>query len=181
MPYVEEILEYNRGFVASKGYEAYITTKYPKKKIAVISCMDTRLSELLLPALNLKNGDAKIIKVAGAVVENPFDSVMRSIIIAIYELGVNSIFVVGHHDCGMQGMKPDAITEKMRDKSIALEKIEMKYGSKIDINAWLNGFHLAEDSVTDTVSFIKQHPMVPADIEIHGFVIDPVTGKLDKI
>ena len=60
-PTVATILEHNAAFVASKGYERYQTDKYPEKKLAIVSCMDTRLTELLLAALGLKNGDAKII------------------------------------------------------------------------------------------------------------------------
>ena len=51
---IEEILEYNKTFVESKGYEKYLTDKYPDKKLAVLSCMDTRLTELLPAALGLK-------------------------------------------------------------------------------------------------------------------------------
>lgn len=62
---IDQILSYNKTFVAQKGYEKYITDKFPDKKLAVLSCMDTRLTELLPAALGLKNGDAKIIKNAG--------------------------------------------------------------------------------------------------------------------
>ena len=64
---IDKILAFNREYVASKGYERHITDKFPDKKLAVLSCMDTRLSVLLQDALGLKNGDAKIIKNAGAV------------------------------------------------------------------------------------------------------------------
>ena len=46
---INEILEYNARFVENKEYEPYLTTKYPDKKIAIVSCMDTRLTQLLLP------------------------------------------------------------------------------------------------------------------------------------
>ena len=58
---IEDILEYNKRFVENKGYEKYITNKYPDKKIAILSCMDTRLTELLPAALGIKNGDVKMI------------------------------------------------------------------------------------------------------------------------
>ena len=57
---LEEILAYNKRFVENKGYEAYITNKYPDKKIAILSCMDTRLTALLPAALGIKNGDLKM-------------------------------------------------------------------------------------------------------------------------
>lgn len=63
---IEEMLKYNRQFVETKAYEAYKTSKYPDKKIAIVTCMDTRLVTLLPAALGLKNGDVKIIKNAGA-------------------------------------------------------------------------------------------------------------------
>ena len=64
---IEDILKYNKQFVENKGYEKYITNKYPDKKIAILSCMDTRLTELLPAALGIKNGDVKMIKNASAV------------------------------------------------------------------------------------------------------------------
>ena len=62
---INEIMEYNKKFVENKAYEPYLTSKYPDKKLAILTCMDTRLIELLPAALGLKNGDAKIIKNAG--------------------------------------------------------------------------------------------------------------------
>ena len=80
---IDQIIDYNKTFVEQKGYEKYLTSKYPDKKLAVLSCMDTRLTELLPAALGLKNGDAKIIKNAGGLVISAFDSAMRSLIVAI--------------------------------------------------------------------------------------------------
>ena len=91
---IDQIIDFNKTFVAQKGYEKYVTDKYPDKKLAVLTCMDTRLTELLPAALGLKNGDAKIIKNAGGLIITPFDSAMRSLIVAIYELGVEEIMVV---------------------------------------------------------------------------------------
>lgn len=62
---IEEILKFNTRFVAQKEYENYVTSGQPNRKLAVLSCMDTRLTELLPKAMGLKNGDAKFIKVAG--------------------------------------------------------------------------------------------------------------------
>ena len=85
---IEDILAYNKRFVAEKGYEKYITNKYPDKEIAILSCMDTRLTALLPAALGIKNGDVKMIKNAGGIISHPFGSVIRSLMVAIYELGV---------------------------------------------------------------------------------------------
>ncbi|WP_290368934.1 carbonic anhydrase, partial [Peribacillus frigoritolerans] len=88
MSVISSILDYNKTFVDQNKYERFQTTKYPDKKIVIITCMDTRLLELLPKAMGLRNGDAKIIKNAGAIVSHPFGSIMRSILVAIYELKV---------------------------------------------------------------------------------------------
>ena len=97
---IDKILKFNQEFVANKDYEKYITTKYPDKKIAILSCMDTRLTELLPAALGIKNGDVKMIKNAGGIISHPFGSVIRSLLVAIYELGVTEVMVIAHSDCG---------------------------------------------------------------------------------
>ncbi len=74
---IDEILKYNKEFVEEKKYEQYKTSKYPDKKIAIITCMDTRLTELLPAALGIRNGDVKIIKNAGGVVSHAFGSVVQ--------------------------------------------------------------------------------------------------------
>lgn len=181
MSYIEEILEFNKKFVEDKQYEIYKTTKMPAKKIAIISCMDTRLTDLLPAALNFKNGDIKIIKNAGANISHPFGSVVRSLIIAIYNLGVEEIMVIGHHDCGMQGLDTSDLIQKMLDRKISKEKIDMVNYCGIDTNRWLKGFNCVEQSVTETVSVIRNHPLIPADVKVYGFTIDPETGKLDKL
>ena len=91
---IDQMLEYNKQFVASHSYEKYKTSKFPDKKIAIVTCMDTRLVELLPAALGIKNGDVKIIKNAGGTITHPFDSTVRSLLVAIYELGVEEVMII---------------------------------------------------------------------------------------
>ena len=97
---IDTILAFNRQFVAEKAYEPYITDKYPARKLAILTCMDTRLTELLMKALGLRNGDAKVIKNAGGLILSETDSAIRSLLVAIYELGVEEIMVIHHPTCG---------------------------------------------------------------------------------
>lgn len=106
---------------------------------------------------------------------------MRSLLVAVYELGVEEIMVIGHYDCGMQGLDASGIIEKMMDRNISKDKIDMVRYAGIDINVWLKGFDDAETSVTETVNLIKNHPFIPVDVTVYGFMIDPETGKLDRI
>lgn len=181
MKKLDEILEFNKEFVETKDYKQYITTKNPDKKLVIVSCMDTRLTELLPKAMNLKNGDAKIIKNAGASIMHPFGSTTRSILVAIYEFEADEILVVGHHDCGMSNLNPDNILDKVYQRGISTDVVDILNHSGIDVKKWLQGFDSVEESVRESVKAIIEHPLVPKDVIVHGLIIDPCTGKLDVI
>ncbi|HLT56156.1 MAG TPA: carbonic anhydrase, partial [Bacillota bacterium] len=83
--YLDEMLAFNKRFVENKEYELYKTDTYPNKRMVIFTCMESRLVELLHRALNIQNGDVKIIKNAGAIIRKPFDTVMKSILVAIYK------------------------------------------------------------------------------------------------
>lgn len=178
---LEEILKHNREFVKNKKYEQYITNKYPDKKIAIVTCMDTRLIELLPAALGFKNGDIKIIRVAGGVISHPFGSVVRSLLVAVYELGVTHIMIVGHTDCGAQHMDSKAMIEHMKQRGISTSNIDMMHYCGIDIEAWLTSFDHTEEAVKESVEMLRHHPLIPEDITIQGFIIHSVTGELRPI
>lgn len=178
---IDEILAYNKKFVEEKRYEQYAASKYPNKKIAIITCMDTRLVELLPAALGFKNGDVKIIKNAGGVVSNPFGSVIRSLLVAIIELGVEEVMVIGHTDCGVQHIDSEVMIHHMKERGITQESIDLMKYCGVNFENWLSGFDTVEQSVTDTVDTIKHHPLMPQDIKIGGYVIDSVTGELHVI
>ncbi len=178
---IDQIIEFNKTFVASKAYEQYVTDKYPDKKLAVLSCMDTRLTELLPAALGLKNGDAKIIKNAGGLVISPFDSAIRSLIVAIYELGVEEIMVVAHSNCGACHMSYDHFHDEMIARGITDETLDTIRNCGIDLDQWLEGFKDTPESVRRTVTTIKTHPLMPRDVTVRGFIIDSTTGALEEI
>ena len=178
---IDQIIDYNKTFVARKGYEQYLTDKYPDKKLAVLSCMDTRLTRLLPAALGLKNGDAKIIKNAGGLVISSFGSAMRSLIVAIYELGVEEVMVVAHTHCGACHMSFDHFREAMTARGVTHETLDLIGKCGIDLHHWLEGFKDTPTSVLKTVETIKTHPLVPKDIVVRGFIIDSETGALEEI
>lgn len=178
---IEEILRHNRKFVEDKGYERFITSKYPDKKIAIVTCMDTRLVELLPAALGVRNGDVKIIKNAGGVITNPFDSAMRSLLIAVYELGVEEIMVIGHTECGVQGMNADEMLHLMKERGVPEGNISLMRHCGIDLDRWLHGFDEVEQAISETVDLIRNHPLMTSDIRVGGYVIDSVTGQLRPI
>lgn len=178
---IDQIIAYNGSFVEQKGYEPYVTDKYPDKKLAVLTCMDTRLTELLPAALGLKNGDAKIIKNAGGLILSPFDSAMRSLIVAVYELGVQEVMVVAHSQCGACHMSYSHFYDEMKARGISDNTLDTIRECGIDLNHWLEGFHDTEASVRATVKTILSHPLMPKDVIVRGFIIDSVTGALQEV
>ncbi len=178
---IDDIIAYNKHFVEEKEYEKYTSSKYPNKKIAILTCMDTRLVELLPAALGMKNGDVKMIKNAGGVISNPFGSVIRSLLVAIFELGVEEIMVIGHTDCGVQHIDSQQMISHMKERGITQENIDFIKYCGIDFEKWLTGFDTVEQSVTNTVNTIRRHPLIPKDVKIGGYVMDSVTGELQVI
>lgn len=179
---IQELKDFNKKFVEEKGYERFATSKYPDKRIAIVTCMDTRLVELLPAALGLRNGDVKIIKNAGATITNPFDSTMRSILIAIYELGVNEVMVIGHTGCGVQGMDAEEMLHLMKERGVSEEHITLMKHCGINLNEWLHGFDDADEAVKETVDLISNHPLMPpSGVNVQGFVMDSYTGELRQL
>ena len=178
---IEQMLEHNREFVAQRRYEQYQTSKYPDKRIAIVTCMDTRLVELLPAALGIRNGDVKIIKNAGGTITNPFDSTVRSLLVAVYELGVNEIMVIGHTGCGVQGMNADEMLELMKQRGVSEEHINLMKHCGIDLKTWLHGFDDTEGAIAETVDLIKNHPLMAPDVMVRGYIMDSTTGALSSI
>ncbi|MBR3074771.1 MAG: carbonic anhydrase [Bacteroidales bacterium] len=176
---IDQILDFNRNFVASKAYEPFVTDKFPAKRLAVLTCMDTRLTELLPLALGLKNGDAKIIKNAGGLILSQTDSAVRSLLVGIYELGVNEVMVVHHSTCGACHMSYADFKPHMLQHGIS-EAVLSEWEGK-GIAQWLEGFHDTEASVRRTVAAIVDHPLIPKDVVVRGFIIDSVTGALTEV
>jgi carbonic anhydrase len=181
MTKLEEILAFNREFVARKEYEAFKTTKFPDKRLVILSCMDTRLEELLPKAMNLRNGDFKHVKSAGAIVSHPFGSVMRSILVALYALNAEEVMVVGHYDCGMSMISAEDMLNKMKQQGIAAETISLLQNAGINLKTWLRGFDSVEESVKRSVEVISNHPLLPRRVPVHGLLINPETGQLDLV
>lgn len=178
---IDELLSFNRSFVESKGYEKYITDKYPDKKIAIVTCMDTRLTELLPVALGIRNGDVKMIKNAGGTINHPFGSAMRSLLVAIYELGVKEVMIIGHTDCGVQHMDSELMLKHMRERGVSQDHIDMMEYCDVNLRQWLSGFNDTEEAVRKSVALVRHHPLVPDDITVRGFIMDSVTGELMEI
>lgn len=181
MSALPEILSHNAAFVAGKEYEAFLTSPLPNKRLVVITCMDTRLVELLPKAMGIRNGDVKMIKIAGAIVSHPFGSVMRSVLVAVYQLGAEEIAVVGHHGCGMTGLSSAEVLDKARQRGVSPDVFATLDHAGVDLPHWLTGFASPEAGVIASVNMIRKHPLLPRDVAVHGLIMHPDTGRLEVL
>src|SRR6266581_8724745 len=93
MTVIDEVLEANE--IYARTHELRPLTPRPARKLAILTCMDTRLS---IRTLGLKTGDAHIIRNAGGIVT---DDALRSLLVSHYPLGTEEIMVINHTDCGL--------------------------------------------------------------------------------
>ena len=185
MALIDEILATNEKFCANlpEEYKAYEhedphDSKIPKKKLAILTCIDTRLVDFLEPALGLKRGDAKIIKTVGNCVTGYFDTAVKSLLVTIYELGVQEIAVVGHHNCGMEATTSESLTKAMLERGVSPDAIKMV---EKELKEWADGFKDPVQNVKDVVKLLKEDPLIPKDVKVHGLIFHPRSGKLDLL
>lgn len=179
MTALEEILTVNKFFVQNISEDfkrtAETVSKVPRKKIAIFTCMDTRLVEFLEPALGIRREDAVVIKNAGNSVTGIFEATIRSLMIAIFELGIQEIMVIGHEDCGVAHSTAQDIIEKMRRRGISYDAIKM---IQDELETWLDNFHRPHENVRQVVDKIRNNPLIPVDVPIHGLMFEPNTGEI---
>ncbi len=175
---LEKALKYNKAFVEQKEYLPFVTTKYPDTKVAILTCMDTRLVELLPAALGFKNGCAKIIKNAGAIISHPYESVIRSLLVAIYDLAVEEVWVIGHTDCGMEQMNSQKLIDKMKARGISEDTLSHISDNGICFDSWLHGFDEVNEAILKTAQTVKDHPLIPKDVKVVSMLMDSTTGEV---
>ncbi len=177
MNLLDSILTVNRKFVHPGAFSPL--PKNPKKQFAIFTCMDTRLVDFLEPAMGIKRGDAKVIKNAGNILVDPLrGGVIRSLVAAIFMLGVEEVFVIGHEDCGMSDVHPEKLRNDMIARGVSPEAIETLVP---DLAQWLGAFSCPEENVCDVVGKIRANPLIPADVPIHGLIFCPNDGRLEVV
>src|SRR5690625_4926633 len=104
------------------------------KKMVVFTCMESRLVELLPKSLNIQNGDVKMVKNAGAIIRKSFDSIIKSLLVAIYKLEAKEVVVIGHHDCGMSCIDTENQMERIKKAGISDDTFRALDYSGIDFH-----------------------------------------------
>ena len=131
---LQEILTNNHEFLANNKCTKEIS-KYPQKKFALLTCMDTRLVELINKALGIHRGDAKIIQNAGTSLIGEMGETVKSLLLTIYVFDIKEIFIVGHYDCGVALTSSKDILHNMRSRGVSEQqlKLELKRFSRTSI------------------------------------------------
>ena len=175
MSLLDDVIAHNSRFVSERQGKLAGT---PAKRVAIFTCMDTRLVDFLEPAMGLKRGDAKVIKNAGTTVLDPNGGVIRSLAVAIYALNCEELFVIGHLDCGMTRIDVDEFKHRMLDRGVPPENIA---ALKPDLSEWLGTFRDTGGNIRRGVHLLRDNPLIPNDVPIHGLIFDPATGGLELL
>lgn len=155
----------------------------PSRGFAILTCMDARLDPAKYAGLS--EGDAHVIRNAGG---RASDDAIRSLVISYKLLGTREWFVIHHTDCGMQ-LFTDQIMRDLLASSLETATIDAtgwhdsSRGSGSAEAAYVNWltFDDLAKSVVDDVKRIRNHPLVPPQIPIYGYIYDVKTGKLIEV
>jgi carbonic anhydrase len=135
----------------------------PRRKVAVLACMDTRID--LFPMLGLERGDAHIIRNAGGLVT---DDAIRSLSASQRLLGTEEIVVVMHEGCGLHGASEDEFAARLRADGV--------------LPTWrLGAFADVETTLRHSLERLRNAPELVAHDHVRGFIFDPEDGTLREV
>ena len=163
MSYFENFLKANQAYVELHG-DLHLSIK-PKTKVAIVTCMDSRLH--VAPALGLALGDAHILRNAGGRVT---DDMIRSLVISQQQMGTREIVVLHHTDCGAQTFNNEDFQENLK----------CELGVDVSGQDFLP-FQDIDESVREDMKLLRECPLIPDDVIISGAVYDVDTGSMREI
>jgi carbonic anhydrase len=179
---LQEVLAANQTYGANFGDKAKLAMP-PARHFAVLTCMDARLDPAKFAGL--AEGDAHVIRNAGG---RASDDAIRSLVISYKLLGTREWFVIHHTNCGMEFFTNDVMrgllansleTAALSDKGF--QDVGKGPGSRAgEFIEWLT-IREPEQSVRDDVQRIREHPLVPANIAIYGYIYDVKSGRLLEV
>jgi len=163
MSVIDEALKANEEY--AKSHNPLHQSPVPKRRLAVLTCMDTRLS---YASLGLKQGDAHFIRNAGGIVT---EDTLRSLLVSHFLLQTEEVMLVNHTDCGL--MK--TTEEDLRTN------IERRTGTAVVSPERFYAFNNVEKNVRYQLQKLKTHPWVTKELNVRGFVYDVETGRLKEV
>ena len=164
MSVIDEVLTANELY--ARKHELRHVSPRPKRHLAVVTCMDTRLEK---QTLGLDTGDAHILRNAGGIVT---EDVIRSLVISHHLLGTEEIMVINHTDCGLLGRSE----EELRRLVISRTGFDA-----VAAPSRFFTFNIVEENVRDQIQKLRRHPWIPQNIPVRGFVYHVTNGRLIEI
>ena len=182
MVVLHEVLSANELYAASFGAKGELALP-PARGFAIFTCMDARLDPAKYAGLS--EGDAHVIRNAGG---RASDDAIRSLVISCKLLGTKEWFVIHHTDCGMEFFTDEVMRGLLAN---SLETAALGADGFYDVGTgpgsaeakyidWLTISDNAQ-SVTEDVSRIRSHPLVPVSIPIYGYIYDVSNGRLVEV
>ncbi|WP_105118603.1 beta-class carbonic anhydrase [Streptococcus suis] len=163
MSYFQNFMKANKAYVDLHG--TYHLPLKPKTKVAIVTCMDSRLH--VAQALGLALGDAHILRNAGGRVT---EDMIRSLVISQQQLGTREIVVLHHTDCGAQTFTNEDFAVQLK-RDLGVDVVGQDFLPFTDI----------EESVREDIALLKQSPLIPDDVEISGAIYDVDTGRMTEV
>jgi carbonic anhydrase len=164
MAATDDALKANESY--SKNFNQGHLAMPPSKKVAIVACMDARLT--IEPMLGLKTGDAHIIRNAGGIVT---EDVLRSLIISQQLLGTGEVIIINHTDCGMLTFRDEELEQKLKQST----------GKSPVVPARFFAFKDVAQNVREQIGKLRLHPWIPQSVTVRGFVYDVKSGKLQEV
>jgi carbonic anhydrase len=179
---LDEVLSANESYARDFGNKAKLAMP-PARGFAILTCMDARIDPAQLAGL--KEGDAHVIRNAGG---RASDDAIRSLVISYKLLGTREWFVIHHTDCGMETFSDEtmrkllasSLTTAALDKGVWKDTGKGPGSTEAEFLSWLTISDQA-NSVRADVSRIRNHPLVPHEIPIYGYLYDVKTGRLNEV
>ncbi len=144
----------------------------PKRGLAIVTCMDGRLTRMLPQALGIQRAEAVMIRTAGNTILPHDLAIVRSVAASVFMLGVREVLVVGHTDCRMAG---DVLP--LLDGMAKLGVTRDALGSN-DPREYFGFIPGPEQNVRAVVRQLRESPLIPGQVLVHGLLIDVDSGSL---
>jgi len=157
-------------------------SKIPKLQTAILTCIDCRI--LIEKLFKLEIGEAIIIRTAGNIVDL---SVMRNLIISIYQLSVDKIILLGHKDCGMKLTESDFKKMEMNiyiKTGLSIEKFNEKLHGSSTFRSFIGSFKDPVQNIQlqlKKIHLMKESKVIPENVIILGYIYDEKEGTIEEI
>lgn len=139
----------------------------PAPRIAVVTCMDPRLSNLP-EILGLPQADIDVIRTGGPAVT---EDVLAELIVSTRVLGTREIMLLNHTGCGFTTFTDDELNGRLTAESGDASPAPMRFFAYKD----------PQENTREQIEKVRSHPWIAKQIPVRGFVFDMETGLLSEV